>query len=74
MCKFHEVWYHVLYITTKVGYASILMAMGIAKAAFVESDLLSWAIQELENIIIHDDCTLHTCLKHYSQQGSILLP
>ena len=76
MSKCYEVWYHMLYITTKVVYASILMAMRSAKAAFVGSDLLllSWATHEIENIIIHDDCTLHTCLKHYSQQGSILLP
>ena len=54
MCKCHEVWYHVLCITTKVVYASILMVMGSAKAAFVRSDLLllSWAIHELENILL----------------------
>ena len=40
------------------------MATGSVKAAFVGSDLLvlSWAIHELENIITHDNCTLHTCL------------
>ena len=55
MCKCHEVWYHVLCITTKVVYASILMAMGSAKAAIVRSDLLllSWAVLILANIIYY---------------------
>ena len=69
MCKCHEAWYHVLCITTKVVYASILMVMGSAKAAIVRSDLLllSWAICILANIILHDVCTFYTCLKHCLQ-------
>ena len=37
-------------------------------ASFILSYSWTW------KYITHADCTLHTCLKHCSQQGSILLP